>query len=119
MEKCYKLTIGKQLENQEDIMGNKKITQNKNMNKKLRQEKAIRRNKVQRLMVWTLAVIVLAVVVVIFVNAPSSPKAGETVAATEFQYEKQPSLGSKDAPVKLVEFADFKCPACKEFDQTI
>ncbi|MNZ38401.1 Disulfide bond formation protein D precursor [compost metagenome] len=29
-----------------------------------------------------------------------------------FKYEKQPRLGSPDAKVKVVEFADYKCPAC-------
>lgn len=29
-----------------------------------------------------------------------------------FKYEKQPHLGSPDAKVKVVEFADYKCPAC-------
>lgn len=34
------------------------------------------------------------------------------------QYGKQPSLGSEDAAVKVVEFADFKCPACKRWTET-
>lgn len=100
-------------------MSNKQTAQNKRIQKQLRQEKARRRNKVQQLMVWTLGVILLGVVVLVFVNAMSGPKAGATVEAQEFQYEKQPALGSADAPVKIVEFADFKCPACKQFDQTI
>jgi protein-disulfide isomerase len=100
-------------------MGNKNGTSNKNINKQLRKEKAIRRNKMQKLMGWSLAAIVLIVIVVTFVSSPSGPKAGAPVDQTVFQYEKQPTLGSKDAPVKLVEFADFKCPACMQFDKTI
>jgi protein-disulfide isomerase len=100
-------------------MGNKKANQNKNIKKQLRQEKAKRKNKVQQLMTWTIGVVLLAVVVLLFVNSLSTPKTGATVDAQEFQYEKQPSMGATDAPVKLVEFADFKCPACKQFDQTI
>ncbi|SDE90217.1 Thioredoxin [Fontibacillus panacisegetis] len=32
-----------------------------------------------------------------------------------FKYEKQPHLGSPDAKVKVVEFADYKCPACAKW----
>lgn len=31
------------------------------------------------------------------------------------KYEKQPHLGDSKAKVKVVEFADFKCPACKKW----
>jgi protein-disulfide isomerase len=34
---------------------------------------------------------------------------------SEITYEELPRLGSADAPVKIVEFADFKCPHCKTF----
>ncbi|WP_256208784.1 thioredoxin domain-containing protein [Paenibacillus sp. CF384] len=36
-----------------------------------------------------------------------------------FDYEQIPMLGSADAPVKIVEFGDFKCPACRYFSQEI
>ncbi|MBS4190456.1 DsbA family protein [Bacillus sp. FJAT-49705] len=32
--------------------------------------------------------------------------------------EGQPTLGDPDAPVTVVEFADFKCPACKSWSET-
>ncbi|MGD6817887.1 DsbA family protein [Metabacillus sp. 84] len=33
-------------------------------------------------------------------------------------YENEPYLGDKDAPVKIIEFGDYKCPACKGFNDT-
>ncbi|MEI5907621.1 DsbA family protein [Bacillus spongiae] len=33
--------------------------------------------------------------------------------------ENQPTLGEKDAPVSVVEFGDYKCPACKSWGETI
>ncbi|MBO8172625.1 MAG: DsbA family protein [Bacillaceae bacterium] len=35
--------------------------------------------------------------------------------AGEINLDGQPMLGDPDAPVTIVEFADFKCPACKSF----
>lgn len=40
-------------------------------------------------------------------------------AAQTFDYKKQPMLGKNSAPVKIAEFGDFKCPVCRQFDQTI
>ncbi|GGF63527.1 thioredoxin [Paenibacillus albidus] len=33
------------------------------------------------------------------------------------KYEKQPHLGNSEAKVKVIEFADFKCPACKQWTE--
>jgi protein-disulfide isomerase len=33
------------------------------------------------------------------------------------EYEKQPHLGDPAAKVKVVEFADFKCPVCKSWEE--
>ncbi|MGG6309422.1 DsbA family protein [Paenibacillus macerans] len=38
--------------------------------------------------------------------------------AEGLKYEKQPHLGSSTAKVKVIEFADFKCPACKKWEET-
>lgn len=38
--------------------------------------------------------------------------------ADGLKYEKQPHLGSSTAKVKVIEFADFKCPSCKKWEQT-
>ncbi|WP_238996639.1 DsbA family protein [Paenibacillus pinistramenti] len=39
----------------------------------------------------------------------------EPIVVTGFQYDRQPHLGDPDAKVKVIEFGDFKCPACKKW----
>jgi protein-disulfide isomerase len=36
-----------------------------------------------------------------------------------FKYEQQPFIGEPGAPVKVIEFGDFKCPACKQWHATV
>ncbi|KWX78449.1 disulfide bond formation protein DsbB [Paenibacillus riograndensis] len=40
-----------------------------------------------------------------------------TIVVDGLKYEKQPHLGSENAKVKVIEFADFKCPACKKWTE--
>lgn len=77
--------------------------------------------KQTQLMTWTLVVILVACIGAILYNAISgpSPKTEQAVSEEIFQYDQQPMLGSKDAPIRMVEFADFKCPSCRDFDQQI
>ncbi|MFJ7933285.1 DsbA family protein [Sporosarcina sp. NPDC096371] len=65
--------------------------------------------------VLTLVVAVLVAVIAVFSNKqealPSDIK--------QIDVTGQPSLGEQDAPVKIVEFGDFKCPACKAWGEMI
>ncbi|MBY0009814.1 DsbA family protein [Paenibacillus typhae] len=40
-----------------------------------------------------------------------------TIVVDGLKYEKQPHLGRPEAKVKVIEFADFKCPACKKWTE--
>lgn len=66
---------------------------------------------------WTIVAILIVSIVIITIF--SSTKSENLVDNKQLKFEKQPALGSKDAPIKIVVFADFKCPFCKEFDQKI
>lgn len=72
---------------------------------------------------WLVVFIVVALIVVIaisFATFKTSNKSdsgsGETLAA---ETKKQPTQGKKDSKVLLVEFGDFKCPYCGDFERNI
>lgn len=48
-------------------------------------------------------------------NLPNYTDVKGTFTVDGLKYEKQPHLGSEAAKVKVIEFADFKCPACKKW----
>ncbi|WCF11529.1 DsbA family protein (plasmid) [Paenibacillus thiaminolyticus] len=68
-----------------------------------------------------LALIIVLIIVLGFLNKMTDPLQGlpnyteikGNFDVQEIQYDKQPLLGETSAPVKVVMFSDFKCPACK------
>lgn len=75
----------------------------------------LKQKEKKRRIIWfgTLGV-VLVLIIVGFIIQPTS-----TSKEASFDYANLPVLGNPDAPVKIVEFGDFKCPICKTFNQTI
>lgn len=51
-------------------------------------------------------------------NLPNYTDVKGKIVVDGLKYEKQPRLGSDEAKVKVIEFADFKCPACKNWTDT-
>lgn len=48
-------------------------------------------------------------------NLPNYTLDREKIIVDGFNYENQPVLGSAEAKIKIIEFADFKCPACRNW----
>ncbi|WP_299090655.1 thioredoxin domain-containing protein [uncultured Metabacillus sp.] len=44
--------------------------------------------------------------------------ANTTTKVEAFDYNGQPFLGEEAAPVQIVEFGDYKCPVCKNFNES-
>ncbi|MDI4646592.1 DsbA family protein [Cohnella hashimotonis] len=77
-----------------------------------REAQALKRRKQSRIWVWTTVVAAVAIIVLAIVFRPEPED-------LNFNYETLPTVGQADAPVKLVEFGDFKCTTCKYFNDEI
>ena len=65
---------------------------------------------------WITGVGIVILIILALVLKPSSNDDSNDNAAT-FPYDQLPVVGSLDAPVKIVEFGDYKCPSCQTFSQ--
>jgi protein-disulfide isomerase len=74
---------------------------------------AARKKKIRYGMLIAGALVVIAVIVLAVIQANQPAK------GYPFDYSAQPSIGQASAPVKIVEFGDFKCPICKTFATTV
>ena len=72
----------------------------------------------QQLTLVTLIVLALALVGFIVYRRVAPTRTAATVSS-EINVEGQPMLGQADAPVEIVAFEDFKCPACRFFDENV
>lgn len=48
-----------------------------------------------------------------------SIQSGEEKQRVDIDVKNQPAIGNANAPVKIVEFGDFKCPSCKRFHDIV
>ncbi len=77
--------------------------------------RAIEKRKQQDRKRWLFFAIIIVAAAAVAAAVVFTPKP-KPVA---FDYAALPMLGAADAPVKIVEFGDFKCPACRYFSQEI
>ncbi|MBP3953638.1 DsbA family protein [Bacillus suaedae] len=78
------------------------------------------KSPVKILFVLTIVIIGILVAIVLLNNAKSSNQDPEvTVFEEQPPIEGQPLFGEESAPVTVVEFGDFKCPACKSWGETV
>ncbi|WP_251549767.1 DsbA family protein [Neobacillus muris] len=68
---------------------------------------------------WVIGLIAVGVLaLILFGNLSDKQEQESDQEASEIDYSSQPFLGDKSAPVSILEFGDYKCPACKSLAET-
>lgn len=79
-----------------------------------------KRNEPQkRITRYTGIVILVFLVGLVAFYLSQDQSSSESQTTVDFHLTTQPSLGDPQAPVKIIEFGDFKCPACKQFHEQV
>jgi protein-disulfide isomerase len=76
-----------------------------------RQLKQQRKQNRMKMIMWLTGICFVVLIALAVILRPSS--------TMEFNYAELPMKGKADAPVKIVEFGDYQCPACKVFTEQI
>lgn len=77
-----------------------------------RQVRNERKKRLTRILVWSITALFVVLIAAAIAFWPKE-------APLVFNYGETPTLGAADAKVKIMEFGDFKCPACAYFSQAI
>lgn len=81
------------------------------MEKKKAKPSALKSTKI---MFWSIGIIFLLFIAVIFYSKTSEKDMKEVA----IDYTNQPYIGEDSAPVNIIEFGDYKCPYCKDFNES-
>ncbi|WP_308634245.1 DsbA family protein [Paenibacillus silvisoli] len=80
--------------------------------RKAEAEKQEKQRKAMKKLFWITGIVVVVGIIAALIFTPKADP-------TAFEYDQLPILGKADAPVKIVEFGDYKCPSCQVFSQQI
>ena len=67
-------------------------------------------NQSSKFVFWVIGLVAICIGVIIFLS--------NSTEKVTIDYTGQPFLGEESAPVKIVEFGDYKCPYCKNFTES-
>jgi protein-disulfide isomerase len=72
----------------------------------------------QGIVIGTILILVLALGIYGAISSFTSTQSAVEKVFT-IDYKGQPFLGKENAPVKIMEYGDYKCPVCKKFNDSI
>lgn len=98
-------------------MSQKKVKEQKKQRQHERLAAKKKKQRIRLMMFGTLAaLIIIAGGIGLYYHHAKTAAQAKPV---HFSYKKYPVMGNPNAPVKMVEFGDYRCPYCQNFDQTV
>lgn len=79
----------------------------------------VKKQSNKSLIVLTLAIVAVIVVIILGINHQSNQQAELSNKVYDIDLTGMPVKGNAEAPVKIVEFGDYKCPVCQYFAQNV
>jgi protein-disulfide isomerase len=77
-----------------------------------------RKQSSSKFVFWIIGIIAVFILGFIFLGNHTKPN--EKIKTKEtIDYNNQPFLGKESAPVSIIEFGDYKCPNCKNFNKDV
>ncbi|RZT22672.1 DsbA family protein [Fictibacillus sp. BK138] len=87
------------------------------MGKQKKKNTNVKESKKSNSHIWLFVIIgILTVGLVVYMLTGNFNK--KNTEETAITYENQPYLGDENAPVNIIEFGDYKCPICKNFNES-
>ncbi|MCQ6278850.1 thioredoxin domain-containing protein [Bacillus sp. EB600] len=74
-------------------------------------------NSSSKFVFWMIGLV--AVIIIGFIFLGNHQKQDNTTQQAKIDYTNQPYQGKSSAPVSIIEFGDYKCPNCKNFNETV
>lgn len=68
---------------------------------------------------WMIGLVVVVIVGFIFLGHHENQSNNAANPVQTIDYKGEPYLGKSTAPVSIIEFGDYKCPNCKNFNETV
>lgn len=93
-----------------------------NKNRKPQQQQRKQQSNLPAILFFSISgVVIIAFLIFFAINSSNDANqvANEEPLEYDFTYEGQPSVGDEEAPIKIVEFGDYKCSYCKDFHDQI
>lgn len=74
-----------------------------------------KKTKKNQIIFWIVSILVIGIVIWMVVDHETESVTNSS--SFDIDLSEQPVLGNRDAKVQIVEFGDYKCPACKSFGE--
>lgn len=75
------------------------------------------KNSSSKFVFWVVGLVVIIMIGFIFLSPHKSQNT--TAPKIKINYTSEPYLGKSSAPVSIMEFGDYKCPNCKNFNEKV